>query len=96
MSRGAWHHQGLRPYPPPLPPPSDRLLCRRCRHQVAEFLFDSYHELLEEQSEWDDDFVILWQGDGMNGALCVRPTIGWAAVPGGGGLDFEADACLRL
>ena len=39
-----------------------------CRpHQVGEFLYDSYHAMLEEQTEWEDDFVILWKGSGMDG-----------------------------
>ena len=38
-----------------------------CPRQVGEFLYDSYHAMLEEQTEWEDDFVILWKGSGMDG-----------------------------
>ena len=39
---------------------------------LGEFLFDSYHELLDDQSEWEDDFVVLWKGDRLMEPLYVQ------------------------
>lgn len=44
--------------------------------QIGQFLFDNYQDLLEGESEWEDEFVVLWDGPGMNRAFlwrcCVR------------------------